>query len=152
MWSKQAEYAGRTCFELHVAQFGKPNDNQKSPPRFSYPHIPPIPCYLATNFVAHTLFCLSSSVYQDAPLLCPTLRGCRESCGCLLYSRPFGLVFFYPLYNQHSKILPKVREQNTMAQFCKPITKNVDKLPVRLVLCIDGTGDTATGSFNATTG
>lgn len=39
-----------------------------------------------------------------------------------------------------------------LAQFCKPDTKNVDKLPVRLILCIDGTGDTAKGSFDATTG
>lgn len=39
-----------------------------------------------------------------------------------------------------------------MSLFSKPATKNVDKLPVRLILCVDGTGDTAKGSFDATTG
>lgn len=30
--------------------------------------------------------------------------------------------------------------------------ENSEKLPVRLVLCFDGTGDTAQGSFSATKG
>ncbi|KAI5803942.1 hypothetical protein EDC01DRAFT_763093 [Geopyxis carbonaria] len=34
----------------------------------------------------------------------------------------------------------------------KPDTQNTDKLPVRLVLCLDGTGNTADGSFNPVTG
>lgn len=34
----------------------------------------------------------------------------------------------------------------------KPDTQNTDKLPIRLVLCLDGTGNTADGSFNPVTG
>lgn len=40
----------------------------------------------------------------------------------------------------------------TETGFFKPNEKNVDGLPVRLILCFDGTGDTMQGSFSAMRG
>ncbi|KAH8144360.1 uncharacterized protein LAJ45_11666 [Morchella importuna] len=40
----------------------------------------------------------------------------------------------------------------TETGFFKPTEKNVDGLPVRLILCFDGTGDTMQGSFSAMRG
>jgi hypothetical protein len=40
----------------------------------------------------------------------------------------------------------------TETGFFKPKEKNVDGLPVRLILCFDGTGDTMQGSFSAMRG
>lgn len=45
---------------------------------------------------------------------------------------------------------PDISEEEN--KFLKPDTENTENLPIRLVLCLDGTGDTANGSLNVMNG
>lgn len=66
----------------------------------------------------------------------------------LLFNSPFGI----PITPTSQPTTRYYTPHSYTMRFSKPDTKNDENLPVRLILCLDGTGDTADGAFSAVGG